>query len=280
MADGTHLACQLIGDGPQTVALVGLLGDVETGWAVPPIADIRRRIAAFSRLLLYDDRGDGRSDPVPLSGMPSLDVRVADLVGVLDRLEIDRVSVIGDTDGGVVAIALAALHPDRVSVVVLCGAYARLSQADDHPTGYRPDEVEAILRGSEETWGTGMLAYVYAPTLAGADEEIVEAFARLERRSISPGQVVAFLRRSFEVDVRPLLTQIQAPTLVVHRTLDPFVPIEHARWLASVIPGLASSSSRVGTASSPPGLNTLPSPRSSSSSPAQSPMAPDAWSGL
>jgi class 3 adenylate cyclase len=235
MHDGTHLACQLVGEGPGTVVIIGLLGDVETGWAVSPIADIRRRISAFSRLLLYDDRGDGRSDPVPLSGMPDLDLRVADLVGILDQLGLDRVAVIGDTDGGVVAIALAALHPERVSSLVLCGTYARLSHAEDQPFGYRPEKVQSLLSATERTWGTGMLAYVYVPSLA-SDEDVVEAFARLERRSISPGQVVAYLRRAFEVDVRPLLGQIRARTLVVHRSQDPFIAVEHGRQLAELIP--------------------------------------------
>jgi class 3 adenylate cyclase len=237
MSDGTHLACQLVGDAPHTVLLMGMLADVETGWQVPLIATIRSRIASFSRLLLYDERGDGRSDPVPSSAMPDVDVRVADLLAVLDALGIPEVAIIADTDGGTVALTFAARYPGRVTSLVLSGAYARLAYADDHKIGWQPDEIAGLLDATQKTWGTGMLAHAYVPSLASRDEDVVAAFARLERRSISPGQVLAFLRRSFATDVRPLLAHVQAPTLVVHRHRDPFINIEHGRHLAASIPG-------------------------------------------
>jgi class 3 adenylate cyclase len=130
----------------------------------------------------------------------------------------------------------AATYPERTTKLVLYGAMARTAWAPDYPWGRRPEELEARLRTIEHTWGTGASTQLYAPGLAG-DENLRRSVGAYERASASPGAVLALLRMNMEIDARHVLAAIHVPTLVLHRTGDRAVRVEHSRCIAERVPG-------------------------------------------
>jgi class 3 adenylate cyclase len=133
------------------------------------------------------------------------------------------------------ALFFAATRPERTSALILGNATARYVADDDYPIGLPPERVEAIISRVEDTWGTAEPIATAIPSRAG-DERFRRWAARLQRSIASPRTVHVFLRALFQVDVRPLLPLVQAPTLVLHRRDFPLLPIEHGRYLAEHIP--------------------------------------------
>lgn len=129
----------------------------------------------------------------------------------------------------------AATYPDRTAALVLYGAFARRYWAPDFPFGNSPEDLAASLESVEREWGQPRRIELFAPTLAN-DERFRKWFATYLRVSASPGAAAAVLRMSYEIDVRHVLPAIRVPTLVVHRTGDRVVRVEHGRFLAERIP--------------------------------------------
>ena len=231
-----HIAYQTTGGGPLDLVLVLGTGSSSIAWEEPPVAPFLHRLASFSRLVTFDQRGSGRSDPVPFSDLPTLEDRVDDLGAVMDACSLQRATLLGHHDGGAVSMMFAATHPDRVTALVLANTWARLSQADDYPWGFPPKVLEAGARIYWESWGTGSSIDRVAPSVA-ASPTVREAWARHEQSTASPGQAVAISRMAMELDVRAILPVISTPTLVLHAREDMVAPIEHGRYLADHIAG-------------------------------------------
>jgi pimeloyl-ACP methyl ester carboxylesterase len=232
-----HIAYQVVSDGPIDLIMVpGWVSNVEVQWEDPAVARFNRRLASFSRLILFDKRGTGLSDRVPDTELPTLEQRMDDVRAVMDAAGSERAVLIGMSEGGPMSVLFAATYPERTAKLVLYGAYARRLRAPDYPWGSTADEREAFLTRIEREWGTPAMVRAHAPTTA-RDERINELAASRMRRSASPGAALALARMNAQIDIRGVLPAVRVPTLVVHRSLDPQSPIGGARYLAERIPG-------------------------------------------
>jgi class 3 adenylate cyclase len=208
------------------------VSNVDLQWADPGMAGFNERMAAFSRLVMYDKAGTGLSDPVP--AVPTLEQRMADLGAVLDAVGTDRPVLFGISEGAPMSLLYAATYPDRVRGLILFGALVCGRQAPDNPAGARWDSTTARLRICVENWGEGHLIELFSPTLAGAP--LARRFAGIHERAMaSPAMAKAAFEAVLETDIRDVLPTIRVPTLVLHRIGDA-VPIEGARYLAKTVP--------------------------------------------
>jgi|KBSSwiStaDraftv2_1062776.scaffolds.fasta_scaffold87614_3 pimeloyl-ACP methyl ester carboxylesterase/class 3 adenylate cyclase len=232
-----HIAYQVVGSGPiDLVFIPGFVSNVEHGWDYPPLAHCLRRLASFARLILFDKRGTGMSDPVPPQQLPTLEQRMDDVRAVMDAAGSKRAALVGVSEGGPMSLLFAATYPDRTSAIVLMATFARVAWAPDYPFGTRPDVWEALLARMEKGWGTGVLLSAFAQSLA-SDAAARQWWARFQRQAASPGAAVAVQRMVYEIDTRAILPAVRVPTLILHRSEDRLVPVEHARYLAAHIPG-------------------------------------------
>ena len=231
----THIAYQVVESAhPGPIDLVwipGWISNIDHYWDEPRVARYFHRLASFSRLILFDRRGTGLSDPVP--GAPTLEEQMDDVLAVMDAAGSERAAVFAQLEGGAMAALFAATHPERTGALVLYEAMPRMSWAPDYDWAMRPEERRALLR---EEWGTGSRLLTMAPSAAG-DPRLRRWFAKLERLAASPGTAAKMLMMTAEVDVRAVLPQVQAPTLVLHRAQDKAIDRRHSLYLAEHIPG-------------------------------------------
>jgi pimeloyl-ACP methyl ester carboxylesterase/DNA-binding winged helix-turn-helix (wHTH) protein len=235
-ADGTRLAYAAVGDGPPLVKAANWLSHLDYDWESPVWRHWWRGLADRFRLVRYDDRGCGLSDWVT-SGL-DLETWVSDLAAVVDAAGLDRFDLLGISRGGPVAIAYAARYPERVSHLVLYGAFlqGRLVRATT-----QDDTVEAQLQVqlARLGWGRDIPAFrqVFAAQfMPHGTRQLWEAFDELQRRTTSPGNAAAYLQASGSVDATAFAPQVQAPTLVLHGRGDRRVPLEQGRLIASLVP--------------------------------------------
>ncbi|MFL5798933.1 MAG: alpha/beta fold hydrolase [Actinomycetota bacterium] len=227
-----HIAYQSFGDGPPDLVLVDQwFSNVETGWEVVPLARLLERLASFSRLLVFDQRGIGLSDPVALSSLPSIEEWMDDLRAAMDAAGIERAAIVAWMAGGLMAMVFAATYPERVASLALVNCYARLARAPDFPVGDDPEGETRARAQVERAWGTGMLIDMFAPSLAD-DASVREQWAKHERHSASPGTAGAMLDVIWGSDIRHVLPTIRVPTLVIARGER----VGHGRYLAAHIP--------------------------------------------
>jgi class 3 adenylate cyclase len=232
LSGDAHIAYQVVGDGPLDLVYVpGWISQVEHYWEEPAVAAYFRRLASFSRLILFDRRGTGLSDPVV--NAPTLEDQMDDVVAVMDAAGSERAAVFTWLEGGAMGALFAATHPERTRSLVLYEAMPRMSWAPDYQWAMPPEEREERLR---RPWGDGEMILSLAPS-AAQNPRLREWFARLERLAASPGTAAKLQRMNAEVDVRAVLPSIQVPTLVMHRSEDKFVDIRHSIYLAEHIPG-------------------------------------------
>ena len=232
-----HLAYQVLGEGPPDILLLDQwFGNVEAQWDVPPMAALRERLASFGRLIMFDKRGTGLSDPIPTSALPTLEEFMADIPAVLDEVGSARAAVIANIGGGILAIPFAAAHPERVTSLILVDCFARFRVADDFPIGAPEAAVADALAVAEAQTGQGVMLDLFAPSVAG-DERLRRAWSRYERHATTPGSTVAIVRLIYESDVRDVLPAIRVPTLVIHRANPLGFGADHGRYLAEHIEG-------------------------------------------
>jgi class 3 adenylate cyclase len=226
------VAYQVVGDGPLDLLLVpNWITHIEGLWEIPVMAAYVNRLAAFGRVIMYDQRGTGMSDPVPLDALPTLEERMDEARIVLDTVGIERAAVLGYEWGGQLGAMFAATYPDRTSALVLANAFARSVEADDYPWGMPSELVVGFQAWVGKWWGR------VDPDLT-RDESIGERerWARYQRQSASPGVVKAMVRMLFETDIRSILPAIRVPTLVLVDATRP-LPMLPLEMSASVFRG-------------------------------------------
>ena len=237
--DGVSIAYQVTGGGPQDLVFFpGLARPLDLLGEDPGFVRFRKRLAAFSRTIWCEVRGTGASGGNFLDNFAE-GVSDADVTALLDASGCEQVVPVAAANSGAVAISYAALHPDRVSALVLIATYAHYVREDDYTCGLTRDELERYDADIREQWGTGMtlgLLGMLAPSKAG-DEAFLAWYARSQRLGSSPEEVAAAVRAAFVRDVRHLLPTISVPTLVVHRTGDRYIRADAGRYLAEQIPG-------------------------------------------
>jgi class 3 adenylate cyclase len=222
------IAYQTLGEGPPNLAVVnGPASHLELIWEEPATARAFRRLASFSKLVLFDRRGTGLSDPVIKP--PTLEQQMDDLTAVLDAAGVQRTALFGASDLGLCAL-FAATYPDRVTHLVLSGvASAGMKTITEER---RAQYLDAI----ENHWGDGTLITIFAPSQIG-NPAFEEWWARMQRSSVSPGMARQLMQMISQTDLRAVLPTIRVPTLVIHQVGDEYVPIALGREVASLIPG-------------------------------------------
>ena len=234
---GLHIAYQVLGDGPfDLVFVAGFTSHCEHQWEEPALARSLERLASFSRLIWFDKRGTGLSDPVLDVNQFTLEQRMEDLHAVLDAVGSRQAAIFGASEGGAMAALFAATYPRRTSGLVLYGSWARTFRAPDYPVGPPQEMFQSIVDRGRDGWGQAGVLPVVAPSVAD-DPRIRNWWAQWERLSASPGLAARLLEVAFEIDIRAVLPAIRVPTLVIHRSGDRFAPVEHGRYLAQHIPG-------------------------------------------
>jgi class 3 adenylate cyclase len=232
-----HLAYQVLGTGPPDVLMLDQwFSHVEAQWDVLPLAASRERLASFSRLIMFDKRGAGLSDPVPMSNLPTLEQWMDDASAVLDAVRSEKAVLVANLGGGMLATTFAAAHPERVASLVLVDCFARYLVADDYPFGGPPEGVASAMEEVEAGAGHGMMFDLFAPSLVH-DDHARRAWARYERQAASPGIMKAVVRMMYESDVRSVLPAIRVPTLVIQRADAARFSAPFGRYLAEHIDG-------------------------------------------
>src|SRR5215469_2454688 len=232
-----HIAYQVLGDGPiDLVFVAGFTSHCEHQWEEPALARCLERLASFSRLIWFDKRGTGLSDPVLDPNQFTLELRMEDLRAVLDDVGSEQAAIFGASEGGAMSALFAATYPQRVSALVLYGSWARTLQAPDYPIGLPAAMFQSMVDIGRDGWGKAGVLPILAPSVAD-DQRIRNWWAQWERLSASPGLAARLLEVAFEIDIRAILPAIRVPTLVIHRSGDRFAPVEHGRYLAQHIIG-------------------------------------------
>jgi DNA-binding SARP family transcriptional activator/pimeloyl-ACP methyl ester carboxylesterase len=212
---GVAIAYQVSGKGPYDIVYAPpFVTNVDLTWQVPRWAELLRRFGSFGRLIRFDKRGTGMSDPVDPG---ELETSVEDARAVMDAALCTEAAIIGASEAGPIAILLAASHPERVWALVLWGAVARVAWAEDYPLGVPRSELERGVAEDERIWTEPGYAEALARSIGAAD---VPQLASLWRQSATPGVVRALEQHYFDVDVRDALPLIRVPTLVLNREGD------------------------------------------------------------
>jgi pimeloyl-ACP methyl ester carboxylesterase len=205
-------------------------------WDDPVLASILRRLSTFSRVITFDKRGTGMSDPVPQTHLPGLDQRMDDVRAVMDAVESEKATLLGHSEGGNMSILFAATFPERTEKLILASCYAKRVWSEDYPWAPTPAEREADIRQTEQTWGDPDAIPDYMLGARVADKAFREWLARYLALSASPNSAAQLLRMNTEMDTRAILPSIHVPTLCIYRTDDVDVKLEEGRWIASQIP--------------------------------------------
>jgi class 3 adenylate cyclase len=238
--DDVHIAYEALGTGPlDLLVIAGSAVPIDSIKDEPSIDRFQRRLASFSRLVRFDLRGTGLSDPVSPSSPPTLEQWMQDAVAVMDAVGSERAAVFAVMGGAAPALLLAATHPERVQSLIVVNGWARMTRAPDYPAGIPQRLLDAARGVGTELdaidQGYDALA-LRAPSVADNDA-FRSWWDRAGNRGASPAMARAIASVLWQADVRELLPLVQVPTLVVHRRDNPFMRVGHGHYLAEHIPG-------------------------------------------
>ncbi|MFN0124381.1 MAG: alpha/beta fold hydrolase [Blastocatellia bacterium] len=232
-----NIAYQVIGDGPiDLVFVMGWVSHLDYFWQEPSFAYFLNRLASFSRLIIFDKRGTGLSDRVPLNQLPTLEQRMDDVRAVLEAVGSSRAVLCGVSEGGPMCALFAATYPEKTTALVMIGTYARRLWAPDYPWGPTAEQREHFFEEIRRHWGGPLGIEDRAPSLAH-DERFRQWWATYLRMGASPGAALALTKMNADIDVRGVLPSVRVPTLVLHRSEDTLLRVEEGRYIASLIPG-------------------------------------------
>ncbi|MEO8369161.1 MAG: alpha/beta fold hydrolase [Candidatus Solibacter sp.] len=231
-----NIAYQVLGEGPiDLVFVMGWVSHLDYFWTEPSFARFLRRLAGFSRLILFDKRGTGLSDRVPVGALPTLEQRMDDVRAVMDAVGSKRAVLCGVSEGGAMSALFAATYPHRTAALVMIGSYAKRICDASYPWGPTMVQREEFLRVIQEDWGGPVGIETRAPSMVN-NPQFREWWAAYLRTSASPAAAVALTRMNSEADIRDVLPAIRVPTLVLHRAGDQCLVAEEGRYIASRIP--------------------------------------------
>ena len=232
-----NIAYQVIGDAPlDLVFVMGWVSHMEYFWREPSFARFLLRLASFSRLILFDKRGTGLSDRVPIDQLPTLEQRMDDVRAVMDAVGSERAALCGVSEGGPMCSLFAATYPEKTLALVMIGTYAKRIRDAEYPWGPTAEQREQFFEVMRRQWGGPVGIDERAPSVAH-DPEFREWWATYLRMGASPGAAVALTKMNAEIDVRNVLPSIRVPSLVIHRTEDQCLKVEEGRFVAERIPG-------------------------------------------
>ncbi len=229
------IAYQVVGEGPLALVFVqGWVSNIEWAWQEPSLARFLRRLASFSRLIMFDKRGTGLSDRVAVDDLPTMEQRMDDVRAVMDAAGVKRAALLSVSEGGPMCILFATTYPQRTEALVMLGGYARRLWAEDYPFGETREEYDGFLQSIQQGWGGAVGIEARAPSMLD-DREFRTWWATYLRMSASPGAVYALTLMNGGIDVRHALPTVGVPTLIVHRIGDRSLPVEGSRYMAERI---------------------------------------------
>jgi serine/threonine protein kinase len=232
-----NIAYQVFGEGEMDLVFVmGWVSHLEWFWKEPSFARFLRCLGKLARVILFDKRGTGLSDRVPVRQLPTLDQRMDDVRAVMDAVDSQRAVLCGISEGGPMCALFAATYPHKTIALMMIGSYARRLWAHDYPWGVHEEDRGHFLDEIRRNWGGPVGIEDRAPSMA-FDPKFRDWWATYLRMGASPGAALALTQMNAEIDIRPLLSIIQSPTLVVHRSEDRCLKVEEGRFLAQQIPG-------------------------------------------
>ena len=231
------IAYQVVGDGPIDIVFVmGWVSHLEYFWKHHLFASFLERLASFSRLILFDKRGTGLSDRVPIDRLPTLEQRMDDVRAVMDAVGSERAVLVGVSEGGPMCALFAATYPEHTSGVVMFGTYAKRIWDADYPWAPTITVRNAFFDLVKRDWGKPVGIEDRAPSMA-ADPEFRRWWAEYLRMGASPSAAVALTKMNADIDVRDILPLVRVPTLVMHRSGDKCLKVEEGRYVAEKISG-------------------------------------------
>ena len=234
-SDAATLAYRTMGDGDVDLLFVpGMLSHIEVVFEEPSMARFFERLGNFARVILFDRRGTGMSDPLP-AGF-TLEQDAADLITVLDAAGSDRAAVLGYTGGGALAAQFAYQYPERCRALLFYAPIIRTMADEGYEWASTPDDREQRFEEQSAGWGAGIILEAVATSRAD-DPRLRAWLGRMERASLSPGSLQTMIAYQETVDARAVLPEIRVPTLALHRTDDPLIDVRHSRYAAEHIPG-------------------------------------------
>jgi class 3 adenylate cyclase len=226
-----NVAYQVLGEGPPDLVYVwGWLSHLDFQWTDPTVSSFLHRLASFSRLIMFDKRGTGLSDPV--GSAPTFEERMDDILAVMDAVGSERAVLLGFSEGTALSALFATSHPERTSSLILYDGYASGAMLESALT--EQTEQAQSVRASIERWGDGETMKWIAPSLG---ESAVQRrfWGMFERASMGPGMALSLWEANVRLDVRDVLPTIRVPTLVLHHANSP-IPVEGGRLMAQLIP--------------------------------------------
>lgn len=235
-SEGVHIAFQVVGEGSRDILFVpGVFSHLELAWEDPGQVALYQRLARLGRLILFDKRDTGLSDPSPRDS--PLEERMQDLQAVMAAVDCDNAVVVGYSEGAPMSILFAATHPEMVSALILGSGFARWFPAPDYPCGPGAQQAYEALRDIFlHRFGEGATIDWFLPSQA-TSLRVRQALARFERMAVSPSTALRMLDMIRHIDVRAVLPAVRVPTLVIQRAGDRINPPFYGRYLASHIPG-------------------------------------------
>jgi class 3 adenylate cyclase len=224
-AGDLDIAYRVFGDGPMNLVVVpGIFSHLDLFFTFDLFCDFMERFAAFGRVVTFDKRGTGLSDPTP--GAAQLDARMDDIRAVMDAVGMDHASIIGISEGGPLSLLFAATYPERADAVVVCGSFGHVGPASS---------LMKLLENGTQEWGTGKVSIELSPGLRNSSALLRRSLGFLERASASPHMARSLSDFVKNIDIRPVLPSVQAPVLAVHRA-DEAIPLEYAQEIADGVP--------------------------------------------
>jgi class 3 adenylate cyclase len=229
-----HIAYIVEGEAPVDLLWIPpWISQVEYLWSEASMAAVLERLKRFSRVITFDRRGSGLSDP--LIGAPTIEEQMDDVLAVMDAAGTERTAIAATLEGGPMAAMFAATHPDRVSHLILYATFARSVWAPDYDWAWPAEHRDEKMKGGIDVWGQGFVAGSVAESRMG-DPRFMEWAGRLERLAASPATIKRIFDLIGEIDVRDILPSIRVPTLVMHRRGDSFIDPRHSHYIAEHIP--------------------------------------------
>ena len=228
------IAYQVFGEGEEDLVFVpGWISNIDLFWDEPIVARFLTELASFCRVILFDKRGTGLSDRG--DGAATLEERMDDVRAVMDAVGSESATIFGYSEGGPMSVLFAATYPERTRALVLAGSYASRKAHEDYQEGLSQTEISNLVEKVRASWGTSLDIEQRIPSLAN-NPRFCNWWARFLRGGASPSAALALLRMNLEIDVRPILTSVQAPSLILHAKRDQIVSCSSGRYLADHIP--------------------------------------------
>jgi pimeloyl-ACP methyl ester carboxylesterase/DNA-binding CsgD family transcriptional regulator len=234
-AGDVRIAYQVLGaDGPDLVFVPGFVSHLDLAWEEPSLALFLRSLGTFSRVIWFDKRGTGLSDPA--SGPADMAQAVADVRAVMRAAGAQQATVFGVAVGAAIAMSFALRYPEHTRSLVLWAAHGRLLRAPDYPAGWSEEFYAEVVAGVDRHWAQGHGIDAMNPSLAG-DERYRDWWVRHARAAASPAEARALFELCAVTDLRAALPDLAAPTLLLHHLDDPWLSVEHSRYVAQRVPG-------------------------------------------